>query len=57
MQISIVILLFSDQISGRSKVFKGGGDKLPQGARPAPLWEKASNSGTEAKNRYYPGAL
>ena len=34
MQISIVILLFSDQISGRCDSFQG--DKLPQGAPPAP---------------------
>ena len=40
MQIPIVILLFSDQISGRGKSFQGG--KLAQGAPPAPLWEKAS---------------
>ena len=32
MQISIVILLFSDQISGRSKSFQGG--KLPEGRAP-----------------------
>ena len=34
MQISIVILLFSDQISERGKSFQGG--KLPQGAPPCP---------------------
>ena len=39
MQISIVILLFSDQISGRGESFREG--KLPQGAPPAPLWKKA----------------
>ena len=32
MQISIVILLFSDQILGRGKSFQGG--KLPQGGTP-----------------------
>ena len=32
MLISIVMLLFSDQISGRSKSFQGG--KLPQGVPP-----------------------
>ena len=37
MQISFVMLLFSDQISGRGKSFEGG--KLPQGG--APLWKKA----------------
>ena len=31
MQISFVVLLFSDQISGRGKRFQGG--KLPQGGR------------------------
>ena len=36
MQISIVILLFSDQISGRGESFQGG--KLPQGG--ALLWKK-----------------
>ena len=41
MQISIVILLFSDQISGRGKSFQGS--KLPQGGTPCtPLWKKAS---------------
>ena len=40
-QISIVILLFSDQISGGGKSFSGG--RLPQGgASLSPLWEKAS---------------
>ena len=37
-QISIVILLFSDQISGRGKVFKGGGGAPPpppRGRKPA----------------------
>ena len=34
MQISIVILLFSDQISGRGESFQGGGGKLSQGAPP-----------------------
>ena len=34
MQISIVMLLFSDQISGRGKTFQGS--KLPQGAPPLP---------------------
>ena len=34
MQISFVMLLFSDQISGRGKSFQGG--KLPQGAPPSP---------------------
>ena len=38
MQISIVILLFSDQISRRGESFQGGG-KLPQGGA---LWKKAS---------------
>ena len=28
MQISIVMLLFSDQISGRAKVFRGGGQTV-----------------------------
>ena len=37
-QISIVMLLFSDQISGRGKSFQGG--KLPQWG--APLWKKSS---------------
>ena len=46
MQISIVMLLFSDQISGRGKSFQGG--KLPQGRPPAPLWKKASNGTTSA---------
>ena len=42
MQISSVMLLFSDQISGRSKNFQGG--KLPQGGRPlTPLWKEADN--------------
>ena len=42
MQISFVMLLFSDQISGRGKSFRGGG-KLPQGGAPCPpLWKKAS---------------
>ena len=34
MQISSVMLLFSDQISGRGKSFQGG--KLPQGGAPCP---------------------
>ena len=34
MQISIVILLFSDQISGRGKSFQGG--KRPQEGAPLP---------------------
>ena len=38
MQISIVMPLFSDQISGRGTSFRGG--KLSQGA--PPLWKKAS---------------
>ena len=42
MQISIVILLFLDQISGRGKSFEGG--KLRQGGAPPPLWEKARNN-------------
>ena len=42
MQISIVILLFLDQISGRGKSFEG--DKLCQGGRPCPLWKKARNN-------------
>ena len=45
MQISIVILLFSDQNSGRGESFRGV--KLPQGAPlcpppPPPPWKKAS---------------
>ena len=41
MQISFVMLLFSDQILGRGKSFEGG--KLSQGGRPPlPLWKKAS---------------
>ena len=39
MQISIVILLFSDQISGRGKKFQG--ENCLRGAPPAPLWKKA----------------
>ena len=41
MQISFVMLLFSDQISGRGKSFQGG--KLPQGGAPCPPppWKKA----------------
>ena len=39
MQISFVILLFSDQISGRSKSFQGG--KL---APPAPPVEESQNT-------------
>ena len=35
---SIVMLLFSDQISRRGKSFQGG--KLPQGAPPAPCGRK-----------------
>ena len=41
-QISFVMLLFSDQILGRGKSFQGG--KLSQGAPLAPLWKKASNT-------------
>ena len=42
MQISIVILLFSDQISGRGKSFQGG-ETASGGHPPAPpLWKKAS---------------
>ena len=46
MQISIVILLFSDQISGRGKSFQGGqtasgGRQTASGGAPCPLWEKA----------------
>ena len=40
MQISFVMLLFSDQISGRGNNFQGG--KLPPGASLPPLWKKAS---------------
>ena len=40
MQISIVILLFSDQISGRGESFQGG-QTASGGAPPAPLWKKA----------------
>ena len=39
MQISIVILLFSDQISGRGKSFQRGGE-LPQGAPLPPCGRK-----------------
>ena len=42
MHISIVILLFSDQISGRGESFQGG--KLPQRPPAPPLWKKASVS-------------
>ena len=38
MQISFVMLLFSDQISGRGKVSRGG--KLPQGGAPCPRGRK-----------------
>ena len=38
MQISIVVLLFSDQISGRGKSFQGG---LPEGGRPFPPVEES----------------
>ena len=41
MHISIVIVLFSDQISGRSDSFQGGANCL-RGAPPAPMWKKAS---------------
>ena len=41
MQISFVMLLFSEQISGRGKSFQGGANCL-RGAPPAPLWKKAS---------------
>ena len=43
MQISIVILLFLDQISGRGESFRGGGNCL-RGApsAPSPPWKKAS---------------
>ena len=41
MQISIVILLFSDQISGRGKSFQGG-QTASGGRPPPPLLEKAS---------------
>ena len=43
MQISFVMLLFSDQISGKGKVSKGGtasGGGRPR-APPCPLWKKA----------------
>ena len=41
MQISIVILLFSDQISRKGKSFQGG--QTTSGRHPLPpLWEKAS---------------
>ena len=36
MLISIVMLLFSDQISGRGKSFQVGGGKLAQGGTPLP---------------------
>ena len=42
MQISFVMLLFSDQISGRGKVSEGGANCL-RGAPPLPpLWKKSS---------------
>ena len=50
MQISIVVLLFSDQTSGRGKVFKGG--QLPQGAPPAPLWEKPDLQGIQIDQKF-----
>ena len=39
MQISFVMLLFSDQISGRGKSLQGG--KTASGGRPLPPWKKA----------------
>ena len=39
MQISFVMLLFSDQISGRGKSFQGA--NCLRGAPPSPLWKKA----------------
>ena len=43
MQISIVILLFSDQISGRGESFRGRGNCLRgRPSAPPPPWKKAS---------------
>ena len=41
MQISFVMLLFSDQISGRGKSFLGGTNCLRGAPLPPPLWKKA----------------
>ena len=52
MQISFVMLLFSDQILGRGKSFQGG--KLPQGGAPyLSLWKKARGSGLEFDIKYH----
>ena len=41
MQISIVILLFSDQISGRGKSFQGGTPCAPGGRKPVLNFRKS----------------
>ena len=44
---SIVMLLFSGQISGRGKGFRGERQTVSGGAPPCPLWKKASLVRTE----------
>ena len=51
MQISFVMLLFSDQISGRGRSFQG--DKLPQGAAPAPPPPVEESQGRAAVTYFY----